>query len=70
MPFGEGICLFVIITDQAERPIAVMILKSLGKHILRADKQYRAAIKFEEIRAFPHKPKAVVVGRKHLLIFP
>ena len=47
-----------------------MILKSLRKHILRADKQYRAAIKFEEIRAFPHKPKAVVVGRKHLLIFP
>ena len=70
MPFRECVCLFIIITNQAECPVSVMILKSLRKHILRTDKQYCTAVEHEEIRTFPHKSKAVVVFCEHLLIFP
>ena len=63
-------CLRVIVSDQAESPIAVMIFQPVRQHIHRACQDHLFAVQFKEIRAFPHSPEAVTVNGKLSLKFP
>jgi hypothetical protein len=62
--------LFIKLADQAERPISIVVLKALRKHILRAGEQHPFSVQPEKVRTFPHFSKTVVVGGKHALELP
>ena len=60
----------VHLADQAECAIAVVILKSLRQHILRAAQQHMFSVQFEEIRTLPHKTKAAIITDQDAFILP
>ncbi len=66
----KSIRLFIIISDQAERPVTVMILKPLRQHLRRARDQHPFTIECEEIRALPHLAKTLIVHHQYLVILP
>ncbi len=56
--------------DQAQRPVSVMIFKSLRHHILGAGNQHCLTIQHKEVRAFPHPAETALVGGQDPLEFP
>ena len=61
---------FIIGADDADGPVSVVILESLGQHILGAYEQDMLSVQFKEIRAFPHFTITSPVGAQDLLEFP
>ena len=70
MLFVKTACCLIVISDQAQSPVAVVILKSLRQHILRTGEQYPASVQEKEVRAFPHPAEPAVVLCQLPLIGP
>ena len=70
MFIGEMLPFSIHLADEAKGTVAIVVLKSLGEHILGTAEQNMLSVQFEEIRALPHEAKAAVIADQDTFILP